>query len=132
MNSQNPASPVPAHSAIADTGRPLCGSDICTACPKSTVDGDRVTVNIDSSKILTGSLTAATILPGILRVTPPEPELTVKQAAKAYRKANRAYEAAREAHKAAEQAERDARRALGAASVAASEARDALQKAASR
>lgn len=124
MTDQNPTS-APVHSELGRASRPICGGEHCTSCPKVTVP---------SQQPLNGnSLSVGTIDAGILfgiRTPAPAPELTVKQAAKAYRKAAAAA-------KAADERVRHARRALAldieaadAANTAASKAAEALRKAA--
>jgi len=122
---------VPTHSELGRAARPICGGDHCTSCPKESPAGNAPTARtIDASMLTAGSIFVTSINPGIVKA--PEPELTVKQAAKAYRKAVRAYDDAVQAHKDAEAAEAAARRARTEAMGAAGRAQEALEKAAKR
>jgi hypothetical protein len=125
MTTTNPIA-APVHSELGRAARPACGSDGCPTCPQINVP---IPVPIGEA-VTAGSIFATNIFTGTIKA--PEPELTVKQAAKAYRKAEQARVAAVEAHKAAEQAERDTRAAMQRASRDSEAAREALEKAATR
>jgi len=125
MTTTNPT-PVPVHSELGRAARIPCGSDGCAICPQVHVP---IPAPIGEA-ITSGSIFATNIFTTTIKA--PEPELTVKQAAKAYRKAVRAHDKAVEEHKAAEQAERDTRAAKTRAGAAVETARAELEKAASR
>lgn len=147
MNAQNPTS-APVHSELGRASRPACGSEDCMTCPQvpAYVISGGVSVaealanagaSITSGQISIGGLTAKTVIDGncikagtiTADKLAPAP-LTVKQAAKAYRKAVRAAKQAdvdAETARAASKAAYDARdKAYDAVRVA----REALEKAA--
>ena len=114
------------HSEIGRSARPECGARECSCTPPLTIP-----VPVPIGEAITGaSITANNIFVSTLKA--PEPQLTVKQAAKAYRKAVRAHEAAVQAHRDADRAATEARNAKGRAAAAVEAARVALEKAAAR
>jgi hypothetical protein len=127
MTTQNPTS-APVHSELGRAARPICGGPHCTSCPPTVVHP--IPVKIDASMLTNGSLFVTSIKPGVIKA--PEPELTVKQAAKAYKKAVRAYDAAVQAQKDADDAAVLAARARNEAAEARNVAHAALEKAAKR